>query len=116
MSADSAAGDQTDYLAWMQGAGLADDAAAAVPGWSAGRALVEIIRAAQQSPGGLSRAALIDAARSVDATLPLGRPGVAMRTDGVADPDLVQSAQVVRWNAAAARFDAVGPVVTAQES
>ena len=105
-----------DYLTWMQAVGLADEAPAAAPGWSAANTLLTIIAQAQQSPDGLSQASIIDAARALDAPAPLGRPGVVLRTNGGADPALIQSAQVIRWNAAAGRFDALGPVVTDFES
>ena len=104
-----------DYVTWMQGVGLADEAAAAVPGWSAGQALVDIVRQAQQSPDGLSQASLITAARHLDVPATLGRPGVVLRTDGRRDPALIQSMQVVRWSVASGRFEPVGPVVTTRE-
>ncbi|MFT3855779.1 MAG: ABC transporter substrate-binding protein [Ilumatobacteraceae bacterium] len=105
-----------DYVTWMQGAGLAGAASAAVPGWSAGQALVEIVRAAQQSPDGLSQASLITAARHLDVAAPLGRPGVVLRTDGARDPAMIQSMQVVRWSASSGRFEPIGPVVTSRET
>lgn len=114
--ADPNVAGMADYVTWMQAAGLADRAAAAAPGWSAGQALIDIVRTAQQSADGLSRASIMTAARALDIPAPLGRPGVVLRTDGSRDPDLIQSLQVVRWNAAAGRFDAVGPVVTSLES
>lgn len=114
--ADPAVPDLADYVTWMQGAGLGDETAAAVPGWSAGQSLVAVLRAAQTSDDGLSRASILDAARHLDSAAPLGRPGVVLRTDGSADPDVIQSGQVVRWNATAGRFDAVGPVVTDRET
>jgi branched-chain amino acid transport system substrate-binding protein len=113
---DSTVVGMADYLTWMQAAGLGAEAAAAAPGWSAASALVDILQQAQQSPAGLSQASIIEAARSLDVPAPLGRPGVVLRTNGAADPSPIQSAQVVRWNAVAARFDAVGPVVTVADS
>ena len=112
---DSSVDGMADYLTWMQGAGLGAEAPSATPGWSAGNALVAILQQAQQSPAGLSQASIIEAARSIDMPLALGRPDVVLRTDGATDPFAVQSMQVVRWDAASQTFDAVGPVDTAQE-
>ncbi len=75
-----------DYLTWMQAAGLGAEAPAAAPGWSAANTLVTILARAQQSSDGLSRASIIDAARALDDTAPLGRPGVVLRTDGDGRP------------------------------
>lgn len=113
---DPSVAGMADYVTWMQGAGLAGEASAAVPGWSAGQALVGIVRAAQQSPDGLSQASLITAARHLDVAATLGRPGVVLRTDGARDPAMIQSMQVVRWSASSGRFEPVGPVVTSRET
>jgi branched-chain amino acid transport system substrate-binding protein len=104
------------YERWMTGAGLSAEAAAAEPGWTAGETLVAVIRQAMSAPGGLSRASIIEAARSLDATPSLGRPGVRFRTNGAADPYLAQSLQVIRWSSNARGFAEVGPVVTDFES
>ncbi len=113
---DSNVDGMADYLTWMQGAGLSAEAASAAPGWSAGNSLVAILQQAQQSSSGLTQASIIDAARSIDEPLSLGRPDVVLRTDGAADPWPVQSMQVVRWDAAAQAFVAVGPVNSSFES
>ena len=105
-----------EYEAWVTAAGLGAEAADAVEGWTVGEAFVAIVRQAMAAPGGLSRRALIEAARAVDLTPSLGRPGVQLRTNGVADPFLVESMQVIRWRSSTRGFVDVGPVVTAFES
>jgi hypothetical protein len=77
---------------------------------------VAIVRQAMGAAGGLSRASIIDAARAVDVTPSLGRPGVRFRTNGAADPFLAESLQVIRWSSSARGFVEVGPVVTDFES
>ncbi len=104
------------YERWMTGAGLIAEAGAAEQGWTAGETLVAVIRQAMSAPGGLSRASIMDAARALDATPSLGRPGVRFRTNGAADPYLAQSLQVIRWTATARGFTEAGPVVTDFES
>lgn len=104
------------YATWMNGAGLNAEAAAAAPGWTAGETLVAIVRQAIAAPAGLSRVSIIEAARALDVTPTLGRPGVQFRTNGASDPFLAQSLQVIRWSAPARGFVEVGPLVTAFES
>lgn len=100
-----------DYAAWMTTRGLAAEIPGAVAGWTAGEALVATVRRAAESPGGLSRVSIVEAARSLDLTPTLGRPGVVLRTGGARDPFPVESAQVVQWNAERRTFADIGPVV-----
>ncbi|MEO5898666.1 MAG: ABC transporter substrate-binding protein [Ilumatobacteraceae bacterium] len=106
----------SQYETWMAGAGLTFEAEAATPGWTVGETLVAIIRQAMAAPGGLSRASIIEAARALDIVPSLGRTGVRFRTNGVGDPFLAQSLQVIRWSAPTRGFVEVGPVITDFES
>ncbi len=104
------------YTEWMTARGLAGEIPTAISGWTAAEALLAALRQAINSPGGLSRASIIDACRALDVVPTLGRPGVVLRTAGAADPFAAESAQVVRWDAQRRTFVAVGAVVTQFES
>jgi branched-chain amino acid transport system substrate-binding protein len=103
------------YRSFLAGKGLVGEASAAAEGWTVGESFVAIVAQAMQAPGGLSRASLIDAARTISFAPSLARPGIMFRTSGTADPFPLQSLQIVRWSAAAAGYADVGPVVTAFE-
>ncbi|MEO6158781.1 MAG: ABC transporter substrate-binding protein, partial [Ilumatobacteraceae bacterium] len=104
------------YRAWMSGSGLLAEVDEATRGWTAAETLVQTIRQAMAAAGGLSQVSLIEAARAIDFTPSLARPGVQYRTNGATDPFLAQSLQIMRWGATMARFTEVGPVITKFES
>jgi branched-chain amino acid transport system substrate-binding protein len=90
--------------------------APAAEGWTAAEVTVAILRQAQASPTGLTRASIIEAARNLNYTPSLARPGVQFTTDGVADAYPAESLQVVRFNASDLTFTDVGPLVAQFES
>jgi branched-chain amino acid transport system substrate-binding protein len=104
------------YVAFMTGLGLAASVPSATVGWTTGEVTVAILNQAAASPGGLTRASIIDAARNLDFTPSLARPGVALASHGTIDPFLAESLQVLQYRADTASFVDVGPVVTQFES
>ena len=107
--------DDPAFVTAMAGAGVTDLAAAA-EGWTAAEVTVAILRQAQSSSDGLTRASIIDAARRLAYTPSLARPGVQFTTDGSDDAYLAESLQVIRFHAADATFSDVGPLIAQFES
>ena len=109
--------DDPTFVAAMAAAGVSSlAAAAAAEGWTAAEVTVAILQQAQASSAGLTRASIIDAARDLNYTPSLARPGVHFTTDGFDDAYPAESLQVVRFHAAGAGFTDVGPLVAQFES
>ena len=108
--------DEPTFDAARAAAGVTDGLAAAAEGWTAAEATVAIIEQAAQSDAGLTRASIIDAARHLDITPSLGRPGVHFITDGTDDGYPAESLQVIRYVASSHDFVDVGPIVAQFES
>ena len=107
--------DEPTFVEAMTVAGVTRLAAAA-EGWTAAEVTVAILRQAQASPAGLTRASIIDAARHLNDTPSLARPGVHFATDGANDAFPAESLQVVRFDATGLTFTDVGPLVAQFES
>ena len=88
------------------------DFAMAAIGWTEMEATVEVLTNADATAGGMTRASIINAARDLSFTPSLARPGVTYTTNGTADPFALESAQLVRWDAARRAFVDRGAVVT----
>ena len=104
------------YLAYAEKKGFLDVASTASAGWNTAETTVAIIKQAMESPEGLTRASIINAARNFTFTPSLGREGVVFKMNGTADSFLSQSLQVLRYNATSTLFEAVGDVITDFES
>ncbi len=104
------------YLDYMKSIGKADIAATAAAGWTTAEATIAIIKQAQESPDGLSRASIINAARNITWTPMLAREGVVDKSQGEADPFLAESLQVLQYDAGTATFSDVGKLITEFES
>lgn len=91
------------------------DFATAGAGWTNGEILVEILRMAAESEEGLTRASIINAARSIDHEFQLARPGVAYRMNGAEDAFGLESMQVVQYSAATRTYTDIGPLSTTYE-
>jgi ABC-type branched-subunit amino acid transport system substrate-binding protein len=91
------------------------DFATAAIGWTEMEATVEVLMNAAATSGGLTRASIMNAARDLTFTPSLARPGVTWTTLGTGDPFVLESAQLVRWDAVREAFVDQGPVVTAFE-
>lgn len=78
----------------------------AISGWTGGEATVDVLRRAAELEGGLTRANIMAAARSIDLVPSIGLPGVTFKLDGADDGYMVETLQLQQWNGAG--YDAVG--------
>jgi ABC-type branched-subunit amino acid transport system substrate-binding protein len=105
-----------EYLDYMASIGKSEIAATAAAGWNTAEVTVAIIKQAQASPEGLSRASIINAARNFTYTPMLAREGVVDKSMGEADPYLAQSLQVLQYDATTATFTDIGSLITEFET
>lgn len=105
-----------EYLAFMEAEGKAEIAATAGAGWTTAEVTVAILAQAAESPEGLTRASIINAARNFEYTPSLARPGVTDKMAGEEDPFLAESLQVVQYDADTATFSNIGELITDFES
>lgn len=105
-----------EYLDYMAAQGLSDIAATAAAGWTTAEATVAILKQAMESPEGLTRASIINAARNFVYTPTLAREGVVDKSMGVEDPFLAESLQVLQYDADTATFTDIGSLITQFES
>jgi ABC-type branched-subunit amino acid transport system substrate-binding protein len=114
--ANAADPDVQAYLEFMADLGKSDLVTTATAGWTAAEVTVAIIKQAMESPEGLTRASIINAARNFNYEPTLGRPGVVYKTNGLDDGFPAESLQVLQYDADSATFTEIGDVVTAFES
>ena len=88
------------------------DYATAYAGWVAGELTVEVLRLASESDEGLTRASILNAARTLEYTPSLAREGVTFTLNGADDPYMVESLQVVQYDADTTSYEEIGDVVT----
>ena len=100
------------YIDLMTARGKGDIATTAAAGWNAAEVTVAIIAQAAASEGGLTRASIMEAARSISVEPSLARDGVVYRMNGEADPYLLESLQLITFNAASLMFSDIGSVNT----
>jgi branched-chain amino acid transport system substrate-binding protein len=89
-----------------------DDYSTASVGWVNGEILAEILNQAASSEEGLTRASIINAARNFEYTASLHRPGITLTMDGEEDPYLLESVQVVQYDADTGTLTELGDVIT----
>ena len=99
-----------DYLV-SKGFKSDGDFATAAAGWSTAEATVAILAKAAEA-GDLTRASIMDAARSLDFTGMFARPSVSLKTDGEKDGFPLESFQVIQWNADTKVYTDLGDVHT----
>ncbi len=104
------------YVDYMASIGKSDIASTATAGWATAENTVAIIKQAMESPEGLSRASIINAARNFSYTPALGRPGVELKSMGEEDPFLAESLQVLQYDAEAKTFTNIGDLITEFET
>lgn len=104
------------YLDLMKAAGYEKEATTGAAGWTAAEVTVAILKQAQASPKGLTRASIIEAARDFTYTPLLAREGVVDKSKGESDPYLAESLQVLQYDATAKTFKDIGPLVTEFET
>lgn len=95
-----------------QEAGLA----VAAVGWAIADIMAEAIRQAAASPDGLTQASIINAHRNLDYHAEVMREGVDAIMSGTEDDVLIQSLQILQFDAGAGVFTEVGDVITKFES
>ena len=105
-----------EYVDYMTAQGKADVATTAGAGWNVIETTVEILRIASESPEGLTRASIMNAARNYAYAPMLGRPGVELKMNGADDAYQAQSLQVVQYNATTKIFTDITDVITEFES
>jgi ABC-type branched-subunit amino acid transport system substrate-binding protein len=88
------------------------DFATAAAGWTNAELAVETLRLAAESPDGVTRASILNAARSLDYHFGLARDGVNFKLDGAKDAFGLESMQVVQYSAATKSYTDVGELVT----
>ena len=103
-----------DYRKAITGLGFKADGdfATAGVGWTVGQLTVEVLKQAAKSPDGLTRASILNAARSLDFHFQLARDGVSYKTDGAKDAYGLESLQVVQFGAKTSTYTDIGPLVT----
>jgi ABC-type branched-subunit amino acid transport system substrate-binding protein len=104
------------YLETMEAAGKSDTVPTSAAGWINGETTVEILRRAAESPAGLTQASIIEAARSFDFQPGVVRDGITYKTSGEEDGYMVESAQIIEFDAETKTFIDVGDVITDFES
>jgi branched-chain amino acid transport system substrate-binding protein len=106
--------DVSAYRDAMTAAGAAADFdfATGAAGWTTGELTVEVIRLAAESEGGLTRASILNAARTLDYEFQLARDGVAFTVNGADDVYGFESMQVVQYDADSSTYTDVGELVT----
>ncbi len=105
-----------EYLDYMAAQGKSDIAATAAAGWTTAEVTIAIIKQAQESPEGLTRASIINAARNFEYVPTLARDGVNDKSMGEEDPFLAESLQVLQYDADTATFTDIGTLITEFES
>ena len=104
------------YLDYMESRGESDTVPTSAAGWTTGEVTVAILAQAAESPEGLTRASIINAARNFEFTPSMGRDGVDYRMNGDEDAFLVESTQIMQYDAAAQIFNDIGELITTFES
>ncbi len=92
----------------------ADPGGIAVAGWLAADATIAVLKAAAESPEGLTRASIINAARNLDYKPPLLRGDLRFKMSGAEDAYYAEGTQVVQWSAADKVFKDVGDVINVE--
>jgi ABC-type branched-subunit amino acid transport system substrate-binding protein len=104
-----------DYIAYMTAEGNADIITTAGAGWNVAEVTVAILKQASESPEGLTRASIMNAARNYSIVTALARDGVTLKMNGEADPYQAESLQVVQFDFASGTFKDIGSLITEYE-
>ena len=99
------------YADYMTAGGYGDYTTAAA-GWVIGEATVAILTQAAGSDDGLTRASIMNAARSLNFTPTIVRQGVTYTLNGDEDTYMVTDVQVVQYDATAKTFTDIGSLQT----
>jgi branched-chain amino acid transport system substrate-binding protein len=102
------------FLDQVAAAKVEGDPALVAAGWTVGESTVAALKQAAASPDGLTRASIVEAARNVDFTPSLFRPGMKVKTSPT-DGFPVESLQVLQWQNATQTFKEIGDPITTYE-
>ncbi len=105
-----------EYLDFMDARGESDVVISAAAGWLVGELTVAIIDQAMNSPEGLTRASIINAARNFEFVSEYALPGVVYRMNGEADAYMSESLVVRQWHADTKTFTDIGELITEYET
>ena len=105
-----------EFFDVMEARGESELAISAAAGWWAGEITVAIIKQAMNSPEGLTRASIINAARNFEYVSNYALPGVVFKMNGEADAYMAESLIVRQWHAYTKTFTDVGELVTQYET
>lgn len=105
-----------EYIAYMTSLGKADIITTAAAGWHTAEMTLLIIKQAMESPEGLTRASIINAARNFDQVGTFTRDGVRMRMNGLTDQFIAESLQLIQYDAETKLFTDIGELITEFES
>ena len=100
----------------MEGLGLGDSVTTGAAGWCTAELTVAILKQAAESPEGLTRASIINAARNFTFVGSLSREGIVNKSMGEEDPYLAESLQVLQYDADTATFTDIGTLITEFET
>jgi hypothetical protein len=105
-----------EYIEFMTAQGNKDIVTTASAGWHVAEVTVAILKQASESPEGLTRASIMNAARNYSLVPSLAREGVVLTMNGEADAFQAESLQVVQYEFATGTFKDVGSLISEFES
>jgi hypothetical protein len=100
----------------MTAEGHQDIITTAGAGWNVAELTVAILKLAAESPEGLTRLSIMNAARNYSIVTALGRDGVIFKMNGEADAFQAESLQVVQFDFASGTFKDIGSLISDYES
>jgi branched-chain amino acid transport system substrate-binding protein len=114
---DPANAEEPDVKAYLdeikaRGGSPGDDFATASVGWTNGEVVVQILNKALEDEGELTRASIINAARTLSYKPALMRDNVTMTMNGADDAYYLESMQVVQYDAETKTLTDVGELIT----
>jgi ABC-type branched-subunit amino acid transport system substrate-binding protein len=92
-------------------ASFTGDFGTATAGWVAGEATVKALVAAAKSKDGLTRASILNAARTLDFHPAAFREGIDIKMNGAEDPFAIESLQIIQFNATTKTYTDIGGVI-----
>jgi ABC-type branched-subunit amino acid transport system substrate-binding protein len=105
-----------EYIEFMTAQGNKDIVTTASAGWHVAEVTVAILKQASESPEGLTRASIMNAARNYSLVPSLAREGVVLTMNGEADAFQAESLQVVQFDFASGTFKDIGSLIADYES
>ncbi|MEU4233777.1 ABC transporter substrate-binding protein [Nonomuraea sp. NPDC026600] len=104
------------YLDWMDQEGKSKVAASALTGWYEGEVVVAVLKQAQQSPDGLTRASILEASRNFKLSSSVTLPRVEVGMNGTTDPVPSETFYITKYSADTGSFTLEGNLVSPSSS